>query len=223
MDDLNAIMRDIGSSRAALFGFSESSAMSALFAATYPERVSHLLLYGGFVRRTLSTTFVENRVRNWGNGDMSHILISQVLAASGSGDGLARRERLADSDRVGKLTYGKVVTLEHVSPELETAVDNQHRVVAEVAVAHHAVDRIELYVVHQVEDSFRPLVEIILRVVAARVGGFVVRDFEVQFLCGQLAANCVLVRTVDCVRKHENVFVPNIVAHWGDGAVVGSH
>ena len=88
---------------------------------------------------------------------MSHILISQVLAASGSGDGLARREQLADSDRVGKLTYGKVVTLEHVSPELETAVDNQHRVIAEVAVAHHAVDRIELYVVHQVGIRFVPL------------------------------------------------------------------
>ena len=52
MDDLNAIMREIGSSRAALFGYSEGSAMSALFAATYPDRVSHLLPYGGFARRT---------------------------------------------------------------------------------------------------------------------------------------------------------------------------
>jgi len=73
MDDLNAIMRDIASPRAALFGFSEGSAMSALFAATYPDRVSHLLLFGGYVKRTLPANFVENRVRNWGNGDMIRI------------------------------------------------------------------------------------------------------------------------------------------------------
>src|SRR6266852_7587390 len=38
MDDVRAIMDDIGSQRAALLGVSEGSAMSALFAATYPER-----------------------------------------------------------------------------------------------------------------------------------------------------------------------------------------
>src|SRR5271165_7013187 len=73
MDDLNAIMRDIGSSRAALFGFSEGSAMSALFAATYPDRVSHLLLFGGFAKRTYPEESVENRVRRWGEGDMINI------------------------------------------------------------------------------------------------------------------------------------------------------
>jgi pimeloyl-ACP methyl ester carboxylesterase len=50
MDDLRAIMDAIGSQRAALLGVSEGSAMSALFAATYPERVSQLILYGGFAR-----------------------------------------------------------------------------------------------------------------------------------------------------------------------------
>jgi pimeloyl-ACP methyl ester carboxylesterase len=50
MDDVRAIMDDIGSRRAVLFGFSEGCPMSILFAATYPERVSHLVLYGGFAR-----------------------------------------------------------------------------------------------------------------------------------------------------------------------------
>src|SRR6267154_5152934 len=50
MDDLRAIMDAIGSQRAALLGISEGSPMSALFAATYPERVSRLILYGGFAR-----------------------------------------------------------------------------------------------------------------------------------------------------------------------------
>jgi pimeloyl-ACP methyl ester carboxylesterase len=50
MDDVRAIMDEIGSRRAVLLGFSEGSPMSALFAATYPERVSHLILFGGFAR-----------------------------------------------------------------------------------------------------------------------------------------------------------------------------
>ena len=74
MDDLNAIMREIGSSRAALFGYSEGSAMSALFAATYPDRVSHLLPYGGFARRNFPANFVENRIRNWGKGELIRVL-----------------------------------------------------------------------------------------------------------------------------------------------------
>src|SRR6202521_4569493 len=39
MDDMRAIMEAIGSEHAAIVGFSEGCAMSALFAATYPERV----------------------------------------------------------------------------------------------------------------------------------------------------------------------------------------
>ena len=38
MDDVRAVMDHIGSKRAVLLGFSEGSAMSVLFAATYPER-----------------------------------------------------------------------------------------------------------------------------------------------------------------------------------------
>src|SRR6202020_1789887 len=44
MDDVRAIMDDIRSGQAVLMGFSEGSPMSALFAATHPDRVSHLVL-----------------------------------------------------------------------------------------------------------------------------------------------------------------------------------
>ena len=50
MDDLDAVMKATGTSRVALFGYSEGASMTALFSATYPERVSHLVLYGGFAR-----------------------------------------------------------------------------------------------------------------------------------------------------------------------------
>ncbi len=52
MDDLRAVMDAAGSPRAAVFGTSEGAPMSILFAATYPERVSALVLRGGFARLT---------------------------------------------------------------------------------------------------------------------------------------------------------------------------
>ena len=50
MDDVRAVMDAAGSSRASLFGFSEGGAMAILFAATYPERTSALVLYGAYAR-----------------------------------------------------------------------------------------------------------------------------------------------------------------------------
>ena len=50
MDDVRAVMDAAGSERAALLGVSEGGPMSALFAATYPERTAALVLYGTFAR-----------------------------------------------------------------------------------------------------------------------------------------------------------------------------
>jgi class 3 adenylate cyclase len=51
MDDVRAVMDAAGSERAALFGYSEGGPMSILFAATYPERASALVLYGTYAKR----------------------------------------------------------------------------------------------------------------------------------------------------------------------------
>jgi class 3 adenylate cyclase len=50
IDDVRAVMDAVGSHKATLLGFSEGCAMSAMFAATHPDRVSRLILYGGFAR-----------------------------------------------------------------------------------------------------------------------------------------------------------------------------
>ncbi len=50
MDDVNAVMSAAGSERAALFGISEGGPMCALFSASYPEKVSSLVLFGTFAK-----------------------------------------------------------------------------------------------------------------------------------------------------------------------------
>ena len=51
MDDVRAVMDEIGSERAALLGMSEGGNMSMLFAATYPDRTVALALFGCFAKR----------------------------------------------------------------------------------------------------------------------------------------------------------------------------
>jgi class 3 adenylate cyclase len=51
MDDLRAVMDSVGCERAAIFGYSEGGPMAILFAATYPERTTSLVLYGTYAKR----------------------------------------------------------------------------------------------------------------------------------------------------------------------------
>jgi pimeloyl-ACP methyl ester carboxylesterase len=92
MDDVRAVMDAIGSERAALFGISEGGPMSLLFAATYPERTSALVLYGSYARRTWAADHpvgrtaeemggvIEAMERDWG-GPVAVDLWAPSLAA----------------------------------------------------------------------------------------------------------------------------------------------
>jgi pimeloyl-ACP methyl ester carboxylesterase len=50
MEDARAVLDAVGSQRAALFGLSEGGPMSLLFAATYPERTTALIMFGSFAK-----------------------------------------------------------------------------------------------------------------------------------------------------------------------------
>jgi class 3 adenylate cyclase len=54
---VRAVLDAAGSERAALFGISEGGPMSILLAATHPERVSHLVLYGTYARLTRAADY----------------------------------------------------------------------------------------------------------------------------------------------------------------------
>ena len=79
MDDLRAVMDAAGSERAAVFGVSEGGNLCALFAATYPERTTSLVMFGTFAKRIWSPDYpwaptpekrqqeYELVEREWGN------------------------------------------------------------------------------------------------------------------------------------------------------------
>lgn len=101
MDDVRAVMEAIGSERAVLLGNSEGSAMSALFAATYPDRVSRLILAGGYVsRRDLAANWDEviaQRVNAWGTGAMINRVAPGALADPDAIAQFGKFERLSAS------------------------------------------------------------------------------------------------------------------------------
>ena len=102
MDDVRAVMDDVGSKRAVLFGFSEGSAMSVLFAATYPERLTQLVLFGGFALASefLTTDLEERmtrRLKVWGTGDMIKTVIAQQADSPDAVSRFAKLERNAAS------------------------------------------------------------------------------------------------------------------------------
>ncbi len=51
MDDVRAVLSAVKSRRAVLMGVSEGGPMTALFAATHPEKVAGLVIVGGYARR----------------------------------------------------------------------------------------------------------------------------------------------------------------------------
>ena len=57
MDDVRAVMDAAGSERAALLGMSEGATMCMLFAATYPQRTSALVLWGAMARSTAAEDY----------------------------------------------------------------------------------------------------------------------------------------------------------------------
>ena len=81
MHDVHAVLDQVGSQRATLFGISEGGPMSLLYAATYPERTSALVLYGTYARRSWApdytfgwtdaqwSTFLDDIEHNWGTTD----------------------------------------------------------------------------------------------------------------------------------------------------------
>ena len=100
MDDIRAVMDAVGSSRAALLGASEGGTLSALFAATYPEQVEALIIYGSTARWADSLSDSTLEFMNeyfesaWGSGDFAAVIAPTLSEDEDFHRWFARLERL---------------------------------------------------------------------------------------------------------------------------------
>jgi DNA-binding SARP family transcriptional activator/pimeloyl-ACP methyl ester carboxylesterase len=110
MDDVRAVMSNAGSSRAALFGYSEGAAMSILFAATYPDRVGALILGAATARYrrapdypcgegsdAMFASLEEIATHRWGQGASIDWFLPSRAGSSHARELFARFERMSIS------------------------------------------------------------------------------------------------------------------------------
>ena len=92
MDDIRAVMDAVQSEKAILFGHSEGGSVSALFAATYPQRTISLITFGVFAKRRYSEDYpwaptdeerqeVYNMIEtSWGSNNMNYASLAPSMA-----------------------------------------------------------------------------------------------------------------------------------------------
>ena len=138
MDDLHAVMDAVDADTAALFGISEGGPMSILFAATYPERVQALALYGTMTRfkpelpshpwgltDEQADAFADEIEAHWGDGALADLFFGPIADVPGFRDIYGKAQRagasptmclmllraLLDSDVSGVLSSVRTPTL----------------------------------------------------------------------------------------------------------------
>lgn len=130
MDDVRAVMDAVGSERAAVFGYSEGGPMSILFAATYPQRTSALILYGSMARWAWSPEvpwgrteeLVEARYRAieqyWGQGRQLEWYARSLVGNDECRKWFSRFERAAASPGAAQtlLRLNMQIDVRHVLP-----------------------------------------------------------------------------------------------------------
>jgi class 3 adenylate cyclase len=133
MDDVRAVMDAVGSERAAFFGLSEGGPMSLLFAATYPDRTTGLILYGTFAvgplvandnpggpRWTEVDTWLTDVIGHWGEGRTLRFFNPSVAGDPAFRRGWARFERAALSPGMARALWQLVASIDvrHVLPAI---------------------------------------------------------------------------------------------------------
>jgi pimeloyl-ACP methyl ester carboxylesterase/class 3 adenylate cyclase len=130
IDDMRAVMDAVGSDRAAIVGWSEGGPMSLLYAATHPDRVTHLVTCasmacyvgspdrGAVMVPEVFPTFVDVLVEQWGTGWFCEYIAPSIAADANVRRFLGRLERQSASpqtmrglwDAVGKMDVRPVLS-----------------------------------------------------------------------------------------------------------------
>ena len=132
MDDVRAVMDAASSAHAALFGYSEGGPMCALFAATYPERTTALIMGGSYARRmwapdyTWGTPrdtwedFLDAVVRDWGGTVGLDERAPSLASDAYFRDWWARYVRQSASPSAGRAIWSTIadIDIRHVLPAI---------------------------------------------------------------------------------------------------------
>lgn len=136
MDDVRAVMDATGSQRAGLFGISEGGAMSTLFAATYPERVRALVLYGTYAHFSSWVlppdriqAFIDLVDKSWGTGETVRTFAPSRAQDDRFRAWWARFERLGASPSavIALVRMNSEIDVRHVLPAIGVPTLVMHR------------------------------------------------------------------------------------------------
>ena len=140
MDDVRAVMDAAGSEEAALLGYSEGGPMSALFAATYPQRTRALVLYGSYARRERADDYPwaptpEERIqyaeeieRTWGDDVDISTMIPGADEAMAAWFGRRGRAALSPAAARDLVLMNSKVDVRAVLPTIQAPTLVLHRV-----------------------------------------------------------------------------------------------
>lgn len=145
MDDLRAVLDAVDSKKTAVFGFSEGGAMCALFAATYPDRTTALIMDGGYARRAWAPD------HPWGiKPDEFKAFTQSVLDTWGSAFGIEQRAPSAVADEGFRQWWGRMVRLS-ASPSAAAALQMMNAEI-DIRPVLPAI-RVPTLILHSVNDK----------------------------------------------------------------------
>lgn len=141
MDDITAVMDAAGSERAAIFATLEGGPMAMMFAATYPERTTGLVLYATFARSVAAEDYpyadpegerdarIEAVLQTWGDGSMLDGLAPSMTADRNLRDWMGRLQRLAASPGTARrmMTMAHVTDVRAILPSIRVPTLVMHR------------------------------------------------------------------------------------------------
>ena len=142
MEDLHAVLNAIGSRRAVLYGISEGGPLCMLFAATYPERTTALVVYGSWARAFRAPDydwgfddsvefedFLTSLEPHWGEGAAVNVVAPSLASDEQICAWWGRYERMSTSPgaAVGLLRMGFEGDVRHVLPAISVPTLVLHR------------------------------------------------------------------------------------------------
>ena len=152
MDDVRAVLDAVGTESAAFFGASEGGPVTAMFATTYPERVSSVIFYGAVAKWSASEDFpwgfseraIEANLQyvrtSWGSGLSGETLFAPNLAGDERvREHVGRMERLSGTpnEAIGVISTYPLIDVRPILPTIRVPTLVIHRARDSAIPAEH--------------------------------------------------------------------------------------